>query len=150
MGLKRFSFFILLCCLTVSETDAQSVIGKWKTYDIFDATKEESIVEVYISENQLFVKIDEIIPAEHKNDLCVRCTGKEKNQPILGLHILEGARFEDGFWKGAQILNAKNGKRYGCHISLESKDLLKVRGFVGYPIFGKTLYWTRVKSHQFR
>lgn len=150
MGLKRFSFFVLLSCLTFCHSEAQSVVGKWKTYDIFDATKEESIVEVSISNNQLFVRIDEIIPAEHKNDLCVKCKGKEKNRPILGLGILEGARFEDGVWKGAQILNAKNGKYYGCHISLESKDLLKVRGFVGYPIFGKTLYWTRVKSHQFR
>ena len=65
------------------------------------------------------MKIVKIIPKEHVNDLCVNCKGKEKNQPVLGMIILEGAVFHQGFWQGAQILNAKNGKRYGCHISLE-------------------------------
>ena len=150
MIFKCFSFFIVFSLLAFYPVTGQSVVGKWKTYDIFDASKEESIVEITISDNQLFVKIDEILPSEHKSDICVNCKGKEKNQPILGMIILEGATFEDGVWKGAKILNAKNGKRYSCHISLEDKDLLKVRGFVGYPIFGKNLYWTRVKNHQFR
>ena len=150
MIFKYFSFLILYSFLTICPVTGQSVVGKWKTYDIFDASKEESIVEITISDNQLFVKIDKIIPNEHVSDICVNCKGKEKNQPILGMMILEGATYKDGVWKGAKILNAKNGKRYGCHISIEGKDLLKVRGFVGYPIFGKNLYWTRVKNRQFR
>ena len=150
MKLKVIFFFALFCCLAVDEVSGQSVLGRWKTYDIFDRAVEESIVHIYKSENQLFVKIDKIIPEEHVNDICENCTGKEKDQPILGMLILEGAVFHEGVWKGAQILNAKNGKRYGCHISLEEKDLLKVRGFIGYPIFGKTLFWTRVKGGEYR
>jgi len=149
--MKRTSLLLIIFSfLFFSSGQAQVVVGKWKTYDIFDKTKEESIVDIYIDDNQLFVKIDKIIPREHVNDICVNCTGKQKNQPILGMVILEGARYEDGVWKGAKILNAKNGKRYGCHISLEGNDLLKVRGFIGYPIFGKTLYWTRVKNSELR
>jgi uncharacterized protein (DUF2147 family) len=150
MKLKIFFLFFFFLCLTLHKTYGQSVLGKWKTYDIFDKSKEESIVEIYSLSNQLFVKIVEILPEEHKNDLCKRCTGEYKDKPILGLVILKGATLEDGIWKGAPILNAKNGKYYGCHISLENKDVLKVRGFVGYPIFGKTLYWTRVKDRTFR
>lgn len=150
MRLKCFSIFMILSFLTTCHIVGQSVVGKWKTYDIFDASKEESIVDIYISDNQLFIKIDSILPIEHLSDTCVKCKGKQKDQPILGMMILEGATFKNDIWQGAQILNAKNGKYYSCHISLENKDLLKVRGFVGYPIFGKTLYWTRVKNHQFR
>lgn len=146
MKLKCIFFFILVLCFTTGHIMGQSVVGKWKTYDIFDASKEESIVDIYISDNQLFIVIDYIIPEEHKNDVCEKCKGKDNNQPILGMTILEGATLQDGIWKGAQILNAKNGKRYGCHISLLEKDILKVRGFVGYPIFGKNLYWTRVEN----
>lgn len=146
MKLKYFAFFVFFCFLTLYQVKGQSIVGKWKTYDIFNASKEESIVEISISNNQLSIKIDEIIPVEHKNDICTKCKGDEKNQPILGMTILEGAIFKDGVWKGAQILNAKNGKQYSCLISLEDKDLLKVRGYVGYPIFGKNLYWTRVKD----
>jgi len=150
MRLRLIFFMAIFSFLTFDKVEAQVVVGKWKTYDIFDKTKEESIVDVSIVNNQLFVRIDKIIPTEHVNDICVNCSGKQKDQPILGMVILEGAYYEDGVWKGAKILNAKNGKRYGCHISLEGNDLLKVRGFVGYPIFGKTLYWTRVKNHDFR
>lgn len=146
MIFKHISFFILFCFLTVYHVKGQSILGQWKTYDIFNASREESIVEISIYNNQLSIKIDEIIPVEHKNDICTKCQGNENNQPILGMTILEGAIFKDGVWKGAQILNAKNGKKYSCHISLEDKDLIKVRGFVGYPIFGKNLYWTRVKD----
>jgi uncharacterized protein (DUF2147 family) len=150
MRLKLIFFIAIFLFLTFDKVEAQVVVGKWKTYDIFDKTKEESIVDVYIVDNHLFVRIYKIIPREHVNDICVNCTGKQKDQPILGMVILEGASYEDGAWKGAKILNAKNGKRYGCHISVETNDLLKVRGFVGYPIFGKTLYWTRVKDNEFK
>lgn len=150
MRLKLIFCIVIFSFLTFNKVEAQVVVGKWKTYDIFNKTKEESIVDVSIVNNQLFVRIVKIIPSEHINDICVNCTGKQKNQPILGMVILEGASYEDGVWKGAKILNAKNGKRYGCHISLEGDDLLKVRGFVGYPVFGKTLYWTRVKNTQYK
>ena len=89
-------------------------------------------------------------PEDHKNDLCVKCSEPLKNKPILGMVILQGATLKNGVWQGAKILNAKNGKQYGCQISLESPDLLKVRGFVGYPIFGKNLYWTRVQNNYFK
>ena len=131
-------------------TCAQTVEGNWKTYDIFNKDREESIVKISVKNNVLSVKIVQIIPKEHRLDSCVKCTDHRKNMPITGMIILDGATLENGIWKGAQILNAKNGKEYGCHISLSSADVLKIIGFVGYPIFGKTLYWTRVKTNDFR
>lgn len=143
--------FIFISFLVFSfQLSAQEILGKWKTYDVFNKNVAESIVEIYSIDDAIYVKIIEILPDEHKDDLCKSCNGKNKNKPILGMVILEGARLKDGVWQGAKMLNAKNGKKYGCHISLAAKDLLKVRGFVGYPIFGKTLYWTRVKENRFR
>ena len=150
MNLNRILFVALICMLTCDVCMAQTVKGKWKTYDIFDRNQEESIVDIDIIDDALYIKIDQILPEEHKKDLCTKCTDQRKNKPILGMIILRGAILEDGVWKGANILNAKNGKEYGCHISLVEPDLLKIRGFVGYPIFGKTLYWTRVKENSFR
>lgn len=140
---------LLILFLTIKLASAQTVFGKWKTYDIFNKKKEESIVEIYKVADKLYIKILEILPEEHRNDLCTKCSGKQKDQPILGMVILEGAQLEKGVWQGAKILNAKNGNYYGCHISLAENDLLKVRGFVGYPLFGKTVYWTRVKVKRF-
>lgn len=138
-------FFTLACLLQIHAVKAQSVIGKWKTYNIFDKNREEAIVEIYLDKGGLYVKIIDILPPEHKNDLCKKCSGSLKDKPILGMIILRAAKFQDNVWQGAKILNAKNGKEYGCHISIEAPDLLRVRGFIGYPIFGKTLYWTRIE-----
>lgn len=140
-------FLFLFCC---QFTSAQNVTGKWKTYDIFDRNRAESIVFISIVNNSLYVIIDEIIPEDHKNDLCTKCTDSRKDKPIKGMLILEGAKLKNGVWQGAKILNAKNGKEYGCEISLSSPDLLKVRGFIGYRIFGKNLYWTRVKENKYQ
>ena len=137
--------FTLGCLLQTHAVKSQSVVGKWKTYDIFDKNREEAIVEIYLDKGGLYVKIIEILPLEHKNDLCEKCPGSLKDKPILGMIILRAAKFQDNVWQGAKILNAKNGKEYGCHISIEGPDLLRVRGFIGYPIFGKTLYWTRIE-----
>ena len=136
----------LLILLPFTILSGQSVHGKWITYDIFNSSVEEAVVEIYEVDGGLYVRIDSIIPKEHRNDLCRRCDGSLKDQPIQGLEILKGARFEDGIWQGAKILNAKNGRRYGCHITPTKGDTLKVRGFIGYPIFGKNLYWTRLRE----
>ncbi len=150
MKLFRILFVGLLFMLTCQISLAQTIVGMWKTYDIFNKHNEESIVQISIENDLLSIKIIQIIPKQHRLDSCVKCTDDRKNMPINGMIILQGATFEAGIWKGAEILNAKNGKEYGCHISLAAPDLLKVRGFVGYPIFGKTLYWTRVKEDSFR
>ena len=150
MKFYKILFFGFICMLTYQNSPAQTVVGKWKTYDIFNRNKEESIVVIDIIDDSLYIKIDQIIPEEHRSDLCTKCDDSRKNQPILGMTILQGATLIEGTWKGATILNAKNGNEYGCHISVVGPDLLKIRGFVGYPIFGKTLYWTRVKENSFR
>jgi uncharacterized protein (DUF2147 family) len=140
---KIFSFILIFswgCFLT----SAQSVFGKWKTFDIYDKDKEEAIVEIFEENDSLHIKIIEIIPEEHKEDICIKCDDDNRNQPILDLIILEGAILKDGIWQGAKILNAKNGYRYGCNISLISENLLKIRGFIGIPFFGKTVFWEKI------
>ena len=136
----------LLLFLPLASMFGQSVHGKWITYDIFNRSVEEAVVEIYEVDSRLFVRIDSIIPEEHRLDVCSRCEGSLKDQPIKGLEILKGSRFTDGIWQGAKILNAKNGRWYGCRITPTKGDTLKVRGFIGYPIFGKNLYWTRLRQ----
>jgi len=145
------NLFILISLIFLCHVSlAQSVTGKWKTFDIFNSSRAESIVEISVVNEKMYVIISEIIPEDHKNDLCSKCTDHRKDEPILGMVILKGATLKKGVWQGVKILNAKNGKEYGCHISLAAPDLLRVRGFIGYPIFGKTLYWTRVKENVFQ
>ena len=58
----------------------------------------------------------------------------------------KGLSKEDSEYTNGKILDPKNGKIYKCYITLETKDKLKVRGYIGISLFGRTQYWYRVKN----
>jgi uncharacterized protein (DUF2147 family) len=72
---------------------------------------------------------------------------KQRGRKVLGMALIWGFKktadpnvFEDG-----QIYNGENGKTYTANISLQSDGTLKLRGYVGTPLFGETQIWTRVQ-----
>lgn len=131
--------------LTLSTIQAQSVIGKWKTID--DETGEaKSIVEIYEKSGKIYGKVVDILRADRKKDVCTKCDGAEKNKPIMGMVIINGLKKDGTEYNGGTILDPQNGKKYKCYITLDSADKLKLRGYVGISIVGRTQYWTRVKN----
>ena len=123
---------------------SQTVIGKWKTIDD-ETNKPKSIVEIYEKSEKIYGKVIEIIEPEHKNKVCSNCSGDDKNKPILGMTVIKGLLKDKTEYNSGKILDPKNGKLYKCYITLESKDKLKVRGYIGISLFGRTQYWYRVK-----
>lgn len=122
---------------------SQSVIGKWKTID--DATGEaKSIVEVFSKSGKIYAKVVDILDPATKNNLCKQCSGEDKNKPIIGLTIIKGLSKDGSEYNSGEILDPKNGKLYKCALTLESKDKLKVRGYIGFSLLGRTQYWHRV------
>ncbi|MFZ4106793.1 DUF2147 domain-containing protein [Flavobacterium sp.] len=134
-----FSFF-----LAIQFSFSQSVLGRWKTVDD-ETKKEKGIVEIYEKEGKIYGKIVEILEPQNRNKKCVLCEGSDKDKPILGIIFVKGLTKEGSEYNGGEILDPKNGKLYKCYITLESKDKLKVRGYVGISLFGRTQYWYRVK-----
>ncbi len=122
-----------------------TVIGKWKTID--DETgKAKSIVEVYEKSGKIYGKVVEILEEENKNRVCENCSGEDKNKPILGMIVIKGLSKVGKEYKKGKILDPKNGKLYQCFITLDGDDKLKVRGFIGISLFGRTQYWYRIKD----
>lgn len=122
----------------------QSVIGKWKTID--DQTgKAKSIVEIYERSGKVYGKIVEIIDTEKRKSVCTACTGDEKNKPIIGLIIIKGLKKDGKEYNDGRILDPTTGKLYKCFLALEGNDKLKVRGYIGVSLFGRTQVWNRVK-----
>jgi uncharacterized protein (DUF2147 family) len=75
---------------------------------------------------------------------CDRCEGELKGKPLIGLHILWDLRKDGDAWSGGRILDPDNGKVYKCHIAMEQDGKkLKVRGFIGLSLLGRTQYWLR-------
>ena len=123
---------------------SQGVIGKWKTIDD-ETAKAKSIIEIYEKSGKIYGKVIEILEAENKKKVCSNCSGEDKNKPILGMVIIKGLSKEGNEYTFGKILDPKNGKLYKCFIELEGKDKLKVRGYIGISLFGRTQYWYRVK-----
>lgn len=61
----------------------------------------------------------------------------KRQQPILGIELLSDYRFEDGRWQG-QIYDAESGKVYSSNMRVGRNGELKMRGYIGIPLFGRT------------
>ncbi len=131
-------------CLSTLTLSAQSIFGKWKTID--DNTgKAKSIVLIYQKDAKAYARIVELLDKNKKDMRCTECKGAKKNMRVEGMTIIEGLTKDGSEWNGGTILDPSNGKEYKCYIELEGKDKLKVRGFIGISLLGRTQYWERVK-----
>lgn len=136
---------VILFFLVTNLCFSQSVIGKWKTVD--DETgKEKGIVEIYEKEGKIYGRIIDILEPEHRYKKCILCQGDDKDKPIMGLIFIKGLTKDGTEYNSGKILDPKNGKLYKCYINLISNDKLKVRGYIGISLFGRTQYWYRVKN----
>ena len=122
-----------------------TVIGKWKTID--DKTgKPKSIIEIYEKDGKIYGKIIDILNPANKKNLCTECSGAEKNKPVMGMVLINGLTKDNDEYNGGTIIDPTNGKIYKCYIALEAQDKLKVRGYIGLSILGRTQYWYRIKN----
>lgn len=70
----------------------------------------------------------------------------KQDQPIIGLVVLRDFEYVgDNSWKKGTIYDPEVGKTYKCNITLKEDGTLKVRGFIGVSLVGRTSVWTRVK-----
>ncbi len=70
----------------------------------------------------------------------------KRERPLWGMNIVWGfTPSGEKLWEGGFIYNPREGKTYKCKLTLENPDRLKVRGFIGVSLIGKTNIWTRVK-----
>ncbi|TWR29649.1 DUF2147 domain-containing protein [Mucilaginibacter pallidiroseus] len=69
------------------------------------------------------------------------------NLPIslLGIYILRDLKFNgDNRWDG-MIFDPKSQNTYKCYLRMNADGTMKVRGYKGISLFGKSQYWKRVK-----
>ena len=141
MKKRALTIFALVCTIAIN---AQTIFGKWENRDE-ETGKVDSVIEVYEKNGKAYAKIVDITDASKKDNVCDKCEGDKKGKPILGMDILTGLSKDGDEWSGGEILDPKKGSVYNCFIELKGKDKLKVRGYVGVALFGRTVYWHRKK-----
>jgi uncharacterized protein (DUF2147 family) len=69
---------------------------------------------------------------------------KLKSRPRLGLVVLNDLVYKSGnkYEKG-KIYDPKSGKTYSCQTEIVGGKVMKLRGFIGVSLIGRTSEWVR-------
>ena len=137
------AFFMAFSMVGFAQAD--KMVGKWKTIDDKDGS-EKSIVLIFKATNgKYYGKIEKLFKEPEK--LCTECEGTNKNQPFLGMMIINNLVEKDSKLTGGTILDPKNGKVYKCNVSLEKGgEKLAVRGSLDKNGWiGRSQTWLRAK-----
>ena len=68
-----------------------------------------------------------------------------QGRSLLVADFILNFRFDGRKWKDGRIYNPENGKQYKA--DLELKDgVLKVRGWLGIRLLGRTVEWTKLEE----
>lgn len=135
------TIFALSCTLAKAQVKENDVIGNWLT-----AGKEPAKIQIYKTGDKFYGKIiwlkNSIENGKPKVD--VNNPDKTKrNNPVIGLVILIAFKFDgEDEWKGGDIYDPESGKTYSSYFYLK-ENTLRVRGYVGISLFGRTETWTR-------
>ncbi|MCP4721840.1 MAG: DUF2147 domain-containing protein [Desulfobacteraceae bacterium] len=132
-------------CFVSSAFAKGPIVGKWKTID--DETNEaKSIVQIFEKEGKYYGKIIELfLKADaDQNPTCDKCDSDDprKDQPTLGMEIIQGLSPNGDSYSGGTILDPKKGKEYKCKITRDG-ETLKMKG--SFLFISRTQTWYLVK-----
>jgi uncharacterized protein (DUF2147 family) len=142
--LLKLSVF-LSAALCASMALANSPVGQWHTLD--DKTGEvKSVVLIFEQQGLVRGRVEKVLRKDADPAAkCDKCSDDRKNQPVVGMEIIRGAKKASGknVWEDGEILDPENGKTYALRLTpIENGAKLEVRGSIG-P-FGRTQTWVRV------
>ena len=144
--MKRTVFWLICLLLSmggrVMADEADAILGEWYTKD------SKALVQVYKTDNIYNGKI--VWLKEPKKE-----DGSEKldtnnpdesrrSDPVIGLNLVKGFVYKGkNKWGDGTIYDPDNGKTYSCNMTLMEDGTLKVRGFIGISLIGRTQVWVR-------
>jgi uncharacterized protein (DUF2147 family) len=76
-----------------------------------------------------------------------------RQDPLCRRQIMSG--FSQGaqnlnYWSGGEIYKADEGDTYDANLTVLSEDKMKVRGYIGISLLGKSQTWTRVSNNNYK
>lgn len=139
---KALLFLLLIPFLAYAES---TPVGTWKSIDD-ESGEAKSLIEIKQQDGIYSGNIIKLFKPSKPNPTCEKCKDDRKDQAIVGMEIIRGVtQKKKNLWKGGKILDPKKGKEYKVKLKLlEDGSKLKVRGYVGSPMLGRTQIWERV------
>lgn len=122
----------------------QNAIGHWQVMNSDGSPGGK--VDTYLVNGKLFGKITELRPGRTPNTVCDKCSGEYKNQLVLGMVVVRNFHPDGDDWVDGTVVDPDNGKEYKGKIWAEGNDNLKMRGYIGISLLGRTEGWVRIPT----
>ena len=140
-----FASYLLVVSLSVGAQSLDPALGVWKTIDE-KTNQPSSLIRLEEKNGELNGTVIELIPTPGEPLIthCRLCKGERKDKPIVGMVIMNGLKKEKpGYWFGGEILDPEEGDIYKVKIATDDGKTLKVRGYIGISLIGRTQVWVR-------
>jgi uncharacterized protein (DUF2147 family) len=145
--------------IPAAEEEGDAILGLWATDP--DSKGGLGHVEVTKKDGEYFGTIVWLEEAVYPPDDPIGTPGEPKvdyfnpdpdlrDVPVVGLEIFKDFVYKgDGVWHKGTIYDPNNGKTYKCKMRFgETDKVLKVRGYIGVSMIGRTTIWTRVENEE--
>jgi uncharacterized protein (DUF2147 family) len=145
MVLKYSLTIVASLLLSLARLEGSGIVGEWLTIDETTGLATSIVAIGKVADGEFEGRVIEILRSEKgPNPICEKCPGDRKGQPIKGMVIMWGFKEADNqTYTGGRILEPKTGKIYQARMSLEKDGKLKLRGYVGVSLLGRTQVWER-------
>jgi len=136
---------MLLAAAISAFAQTSTPVGLWQTIDDHTGQPKALVRIVAESDGTLSGKVVKGAgPEDQPGRRCTACTGARRNQPIVGMTIIDGMKQTEDGWDGGHILDPENGKTYRCKMRVEDGGRkLVVRGYIGVSLLGRSQTWNR-------
>ncbi|HPN41314.1 MAG: DUF2147 domain-containing protein [Candidatus Cloacimonetes bacterium] len=139
------AIILIALCLPLLALKEDDILGSW-----YNGEK-SSKIQIYKTTGGSYA--GKIVWLKEPNDakgvakLDVKNPDKKlRGRALMNLVILTGLKSKgNDKFDGGKIYDPKSGNTYSCKGELENINTLKLRGFVGVSLIGRTDTWTRAK-----
>lgn len=119
-----------------------SPVGLWKAFN--EQGRPTGYIRITEQDGVLRGVVERGLPTDNEDKRCTACRDQRKDQRLLGMEIISGVRRNGENYEGGEILEPFSGNVYRAKLTpLENGEKLKVRGYAGFSLFGRTQIWTR-------
>jgi uncharacterized protein (DUF2147 family) len=136
----KWILVLLICFNAFGKVSKEDILGIWWS------PKKDGRIEVYEENGKYHGKLIWTLPEFEGNKDIKNPDEKKRERPVLGIKLLENFKYDDGEWVDGTIYDPDNGKTYSCYMELKSKNKLKVRGYIGISLLGRTEIFTRFEE----
>ncbi len=144
-SVKKSVAVSIILLLSFVSSIAQSVSGKWMTYNEQTGSP-LSLIEIKETAASIEGKIIKVFlePYQGEDPVCTKCRGERKNKKVIDMNFLWGFKLNGDSWSSGKILDPENGEVYVSKLWLEDANTLQVRGYGGpLDMFFRTQTWKR-------